>query len=389
MLVTWGTNISINYGNEYFDWNMDRPGQIQAMTRDLERKRALASKTSGKDVDISSKKTREKGEDAPEYVQSAAKKQLNEKIMGNTTRIIHDGTFPPWIALLLCAVVQIALIGMILFSRSLDPNINPSSSSTRHTPFRGVSLFIGVASTFLSQEYVGPPLQLHYHGWGEIISSLFLSPVSLLWGLTGYYTATHPALLSRSIISPTDLLFPPTIGQFGIDSTLWILLIAAYCTEQARVLIMHIHDIDADIAGGKITLVVRLGYERAAQLYVALNVVGVTLWGTVLKRLSEGKVTMLNTAVSTFWGMGKGLESQAASNVGKIWAIGIGIVLAYSIPIMVLTATSLFANKPNQPKAAAGIIPIVPHMELVKLVSLQLLITAPVLSITAVVAGRA
>lgn len=91
------------------------------------------------------------------------------------------------------------------------------------------------------------------------------------------------------------------------------------------------------------------------------------------------------------WGM-KAASRGSYEAVGKGWAIGVGIVLAYSIPIIVLTITSLFSNIPNRPKSTApalGVIPIVPHMELVKLVSLQLLISPLVLSTAVVLAGKA
>jgi hypothetical protein len=40
MLVTWGTNVAINFGNEYFDWDLDHPGQVEAIKRDVEARRA-------------------------------------------------------------------------------------------------------------------------------------------------------------------------------------------------------------------------------------------------------------------------------------------------------------------------------------------------------------
>lgn len=407
MLVTWGTNISINYGNEYFDYDMDRPGQVAAIKREVEKRRALKGKGGGEALNGKVKSNGSSpGEGDSTHSRPAAaspstaeaKKELNEKIMGNTTRIIHDGTFPPWTALLLAAIVQLALIGLILFSRSLDPILNPArviaGLYTRQSPFRGFALTIGIVSSFLSQEYVGPPLRLHYHGFGELISALFLAPISVLWGLTAYYTATNP--YGRSV-SAGDMFYSPTIGKFGLDTTIWTFFAAAYLSEQARILIMHIHDIEADTIGGKITFVVRIGYERAARLYVALNVLAVIAWGTLARRLVNGKGVMLSGAGSSS-GLMAGLRSasgtrSAAAAVGRYWAMGVAVVLAFSIPIMVLTATSLFANMPNRPKNKAtpkrGLVPIVPHMELVKLVSLQCLLTPVVLSIAAVLAGSA
>lgn len=152
---------------------------------------------------------------------------------------------------------------------------------------------------------------------------------------------------------------------------------------------MHIHDIDADILGGKITAVVRMGYLRAARLYVGLNIAGLSLWAVAIRRLAQGKGAMLGGLGS--WGLKKG-SGRSIEAVGKGWAAGATIVMLYSIPIIVLTITSLFSNIPNRPKnttPAFGIIPIVPHMELVKLVSLQLLTTPVVLSAAVLLAGRA
>ena len=368
---------------------MDRPGQVAAIKREVEKRKALSGGGgSGEKAreGVSGHALSHSQEGLTDTDKLSTKRELNEKIMGNTTRIIHDGTFPPWVSLVLSGFVQLLIIAMILYSRNLDPLLNPSSTSTRTTPFKGFALWVGTISTFLSQEYVGPPLRLHYNSLGEIVSALFLSPVSVIWGLSGYYTATHP---SSRLITAADVLFAPTIGQFGLDKTLWIMLGAMYCFEQARVLIMHIHDIDADILGGKITLVVRLGYLNAARLYVGLNVVGVMLWGSLIGRLVQGKGAMLGDV--GMWGI-KAASRGSYEAVGKGWAIGVGIVLAYSIPIIVLTITSLFSNIPNRPKSTApalGVIPIVPHMELVKLVSLQLLISPLVLSTAVVLAGKA
>lgn len=61
-MVVWGTNISINYGNEYFDWEMDRVSAVAAIKRDMG-KRSL------------------KGLKSHDQTMSS-KKALNEKIMG-------------------------------------------------------------------------------------------------------------------------------------------------------------------------------------------------------------------------------------------------------------------------------------------------------------------
>lgn len=82
MLVTWGTNISINYGNEYFDWNMDRPGQVAAIKREVEKRRVLEGTTTKVEEagsGIVNGEALSHNQQAP-YV--STKKELNEKIMG-------------------------------------------------------------------------------------------------------------------------------------------------------------------------------------------------------------------------------------------------------------------------------------------------------------------
>jgi hypothetical protein len=80
MLVTWGTNISINYGNEYFDWNMDRPGQVAAIKREVEKRKVLEAggpKGNAKGGIITG--------DSLSHIQVpqlSSKRELNEKIMG-------------------------------------------------------------------------------------------------------------------------------------------------------------------------------------------------------------------------------------------------------------------------------------------------------------------
>ena len=50
MLVTWGTNIAINYGNEWFDYALDTPGQQESIRRDVKLREALAKKAKGEAI---------------------------------------------------------------------------------------------------------------------------------------------------------------------------------------------------------------------------------------------------------------------------------------------------------------------------------------------------
>ncbi|WVR06711.1 hypothetical protein IAU60_003743 [Kwoniella sp. DSM 27419] len=320
--ITWATNISINYGNEYFDWNLDRPGQIEAIKRSIKAKEKLNGKG---------------GEATEEEVSG-----LNEKIMGNTTRIIHDGTFPPYTALLLGAAWQAAVVGLIFYSRS-----------TGRTPFKGFPLVVGIISSVLSQMYVGPPIRLHYHGLGELISALLLDPVAVLFGMTGYYSAT-----TGRTVHFTDIVSTSSSG-FSLG-TLWVLLAALYCFEQARIFIMHIQDIEADIAGGKITFVVRVGHRVAAWLYVLFNIAALVLFRyfTVLSRHAFG---------NAFY---------------TAWSRGISLVLTASLPVMIVTAKSLFAQIPPKrlTQKTNDLIPSYPLTALPIPVSMQVLLSPVVLA---------
>ncbi|CAG5158161.1 uncharacterized protein ALTATR162_LOCUS5015 [Alternaria atra] len=221
ILVTWGTNIAINYGNEWSDYALDTPGQQESIRRDVNLREALAKKAKGEAG----------GETGGEDLEEAAK-QANSKLYGNTTRIIHDGTFHP----------------LIIFSRAADPALSGASlGNGARTPFRGLALHLGIICTILSHSYVGPPLRLHYNGFGELVSALFLSPVAVLFGLVGHYTASTGRPVAWSDLFTSNL---PTPSGFTLDKSLWLLFGALYFYEQARIFVMHIHDIGTDIAGG-------------------------------------------------------------------------------------------------------------------------------------------
>jgi len=364
VLVVWGTNISINYGNEYFDWDMDRPGMVASIKKDVEAREKVTRELE--------KKSDGKQSNKEEIVQKVNKEFGNEKIMGSSSRIIHDGTFPPYVALACATFIQVLLLAMIVFSRGNDPNLSSSMTTKntgRFTPFRGVALQIGVLCTFLSQTYVGPPLRLHYHGLGELVSALLLSPVATLFGMVGYYTATT----GRSI--PFADLFATSSSShsgFYLDSQLWMMLAAYYFYEQARILIMHIHDIDADRKGGKITLVVRIGYDNAKWLYVILNTLSLGFFGLLANSLANGTGSLSRIGSTT------------------IMLGGTGALLAFALPIMAITARSLFYHSPSnrgRPEVES-IIPILPHADLAKIVSLQTLLTPAIMAVVVLAATR-
>ncbi|KAJ8114392.1 hypothetical protein OPT61_g3717 [Boeremia exigua] len=197
----------------WFDYAYDTPGQQESIRRDVNMREA------------------------------------NLKLYVNSARIIHDGTFSPWTALACCAVVQAALVALIIFSRAADPTLSgPSSGNGARRPFRGSALHLDIMCTILS--CVGPLLRLHYNGSGELVSAMFLSSVAVLFGLVGHCTAStgRPIVWSDFFMSNS-----PTHSGFALDRSLWLLLGALFFYEQARIFVMHIHDIGADIAGEKRT----------------------------------------------------------------------------------------------------------------------------------------
>lgn len=329
MLVTWGTNVAINYGNEWSDYALDTPGQQESIRRDVNLRAALARKA--------------KGEPEEEDLEEAAK-QANSKLYGNTTRIIHDGTFPPWTALACCAVWQAGLVALIIFSRAADPALSGTSlgGNGARTPFRGLALHLGIICTFLSHSYVGPPLRLHYNGFGELVSALFLSPVAVLFGLVGHYTAStgHPVAWSDLFTSHL-----PTLSGFTLDKSLWLLFGALYFYEQARIFVMHIHDIAADIAGGKRTFVSRIGHRRAKDLYAVFNVLSITLFGLLARTISGESYGDRKNLIGRAGG--EKLRFRARSGAGRVWIGGLVVLLSCALPVMFVTYRVLVAEIPQ------------------------------------------
>ncbi|KAI8931656.1 hypothetical protein NX059_011305 [Plenodomus lindquistii] len=336
MLVTWGTNVAINYANEWFDYALDTPGQQESIRRDVNLREALAKKAN---------------EEAGEDNLTEAVKQVNSKLYGNTTRIIHDGTFPPWTALACGAVWQISLVALIVFSRAADPSLSGASLGNGvRTPFRGLALHLGIICTILSHSYVGPPLRLHYNGFGELVSALFLSPVAVLFGLVGHYTAStgHPVTWSDLFTSSL-----PTSSGFTLDKSLWLLLGALYFYEQARIFVMHIHDIADDIAGGKRTFVSRIGHRRAKDLYVVFNVLSITLFGLLVLTLSGESYGDRKSLIGRAGG--KGLPPRARSSAERVWIGGLVVLLSCALPVMFATYRVLVAEIPQATTPSADV----------------------------------
>lgn len=102
-------------------------------------------------------------------------------------------------------------------------------------------LGLGVVGVGIAYSYVGPPLRLAHHGLGEIAVGLEFGPVTVM----GTYF-----VLARSF-DPAAVLLSISLGLL-VTGILWI---------------NEVPDIPADSSVGKRTLVVRLGVERATQVF--------------------------------------------------------------------------------------------------------------------------
>lgn len=298
-------------------------------------------------------------------------------MLGSTTRIIHDGTFPPYVSLLLGVFVQSLLFLLIYVSRNY-PFIF-ERSGINDSPFRGLALYIGLFSTFLSQAYIAPPFRLHYRGLGELTSALLLAPMSFLWGLVGHYTA------SIGPIPFSDLFVNASTSKSGFyaDEQIWTLFASFYCFEQGRIFIMHLSDIEKDRAGGKNTFCVKAGRSVASRLYLVLNgLCGVFTW-MVFKQLSEKGGMVFSVA-----GVKPTLENRQYVAMG--WKTGAIVIGSYAMPVVLITAKSIFAQ--TVAKGGNGTdkailrsfprgIPVLSGSQCAMMVSLTNLVTPAVLSL--------
>jgi len=109
-------------------------------------------------------------------------------------------------------------------------------------------LLFGLAGLFISYFYVGPPLRLEYHGWGEAAVGVGMGPL---------------IILGANYVQTGRVGFQP----FFISLPLGFLVAAILYVQS-------LPDLEHDARCGKVTLVARLGARRAAWG------VGV-LWGAV------------------------------------------------------------------------------------------------------------
>ena len=170
-------------GNEYFDWDADRPEMVALIKKDIEKRREIKqAEAKGKVVE---------------------KEEYSEKMMGSTTRLIHDGTFPPVVSLIIGVFVQALLFLMIYLSRN-HGQFTSSRAGICDTPFRGFALQIGLLSTFFSQSYVAPPV---YTTMGsENSPRLYSYPLfrfyGVSWVITLLRSVRYPSMTCLTRLDP-------------------------------------------------------------------------------------------------------------------------------------------------------------------------------------------
>jgi 1,4-dihydroxy-2-naphthoate polyprenyltransferase len=145
--------------------------------------------------------------------------------------MLAEGYLPPRVALaaaVICAGVGVTAVFILAFW------VQPG--------FWG--LFLILLALFLAWEYSAPPLRLHSRGLGEVTVALVVAVLTPLAGYT--LQAGQPGLL-------------PLLAAWPLAAM-----------QAAMILVINVPDAVGDRRAGKRTLVIRLGAERAARLYVAV-----------------------------------------------------------------------------------------------------------------------
>jgi 1,4-dihydroxy-2-naphthoate octaprenyltransferase len=145
------------------------------------------------------------------------------------SRVLPEGDLAPRIALLAASVLLlIALTASLQLALAVRPG--------------GVTLVLLSISILLAWGYSAPPLRLHSRGLGELTTAVLVPGLTTL---IGYYLQ-----MGRLNLLPILVAMPLCILQF------------------AMLLAIEFPDESGDRVAGKHTLVVRLGADKAARLYV-------------------------------------------------------------------------------------------------------------------------
>lgn len=169
------------------------------------------------------------------------------------SRVLPDGALPPSTALVTAVILAgVALAANFILSTVIRPGLGTFGL-----------LFL---AQFLAWFYSAPPLRLHSRGVGEVTTAVI---VPLLTPLTGYYL------------------------QVGELALLPLLAVIPLCFYQAAMLLaIEFPDAAGDALAGKQTLVVRMGGERAARLYIGVLLAALAILPLVWLAGLPGLVTM-------------------------------------------------------------------------------------------------
>lgn len=281
------TNVSINYANEYFDFEADSVSQ------------ELADKNGSH----------------------------------GGSKMLVNGTFPRWVALAVAAAVQ----AFILVCIQIDRVWQGEESS-----LQGAVLWFGLLAMFSAQQYVGPPLRLHYRGGGELISSIEISTGPIAYGYFSQVT-TH---LRRGLTF--------TEAYHSMSPAMTLFLAWAFVFELSRIFVMHAADITEDKIAGKHTLVSIIGYTKTKVVYQLTSAIALLLaWLMVLeeRRTMYWMVPVYLFAAPIFFKVQTaldGLINPDHASEGKLGFAGMPVLVSLQTlgaPILLSILTIVFKVK--------------------------------------------
>ncbi|BFZ63632.1 hypothetical protein YB2330_004763 [Saitoella coloradoensis] len=186
--------------------------------------------------------------DYNDYEGDKANATRSTKTSTGGSNILVAGLLPRWTALAASLLTSLLILILIL----LDRHLHPSS-----TPFRGANIFWGCVFMGLSAQY-NAGLRLSYTPFCEVLTVGTLSVGCWLFG----YNAQDP---TGGFVVPVG-----GGGGAGVGVGGGVFLLDAVL-QMSRIMVMQVVDTDADRFVGKITLTVRLGPRRVAEVYLWLQ----------------------------------------------------------------------------------------------------------------------
>lgn len=206
------------------------------------------------------------------------------------SRVLPDGLLPVRVAL----VAALVLAGIALLATAILALTGPAPAQT---------VFLLLLSLFLAWSYSSPPLRLNQNGWGELCGAVLVPGLTTLVGFQ--VQAGAVALL-------------PVLAALPLS-----------CFQFAMLLSVNFPDAAGDRLAGKRTLVVRLGGQRAARLYIAALLLGYLLlpplvWLGLPALVAVAVLLASPIALWLAWRIGRGgWNDLTAWNSVPFWNIGL------------------------------------------------------------------